>query len=92
MSNNLKAFLLALFSGLLLWIAWPPHSLGWVSFIAFVPLLFIHDFYQKGLILKIYLYSLNLFFTFTLEHFYHLVDLECHSREEVLQLLYSIRY
>ncbi|MBX7205939.1 MAG: apolipoprotein N-acyltransferase [Bacteroidia bacterium] len=33
--------LLSLLSGVLLWLAWPPHQLGWISFFAFVPLLFL---------------------------------------------------
>ncbi len=48
MSYNLKAFLLALFSSVLLWISWPPHQLAWLSFIAFVPLLFIQDFHKDS--------------------------------------------
>ncbi len=50
MSYYLKSFLLALLSSILLWIAWPPHHFGWVSFMAFVPLFFVHDFHKKGFI------------------------------------------
>jgi len=39
--QHLNYLFLSLSSALLLWLAWPPHQLGWVSFIAWVPLLFL---------------------------------------------------
>jgi apolipoprotein N-acyltransferase len=50
MSYNFKSVLLALVSAILLWIAWPPHSLGWISLFAFVPLLQIQDYRRNKLI------------------------------------------
>lgn len=52
MNHSMKALLLAILSSVLLWIAWPPHQLGWLSFIAFVPLLFVHEMYQQAQIGK----------------------------------------
>ncbi|MBP6302504.1 MAG: apolipoprotein N-acyltransferase [Bacteroidia bacterium] len=39
--QHLNYLFLSLSSALLLWLAWPPHHLGWISFIAWVPLLFL---------------------------------------------------
>lgn len=39
--QHLNYLFLSLSSAILLWLAWPPHQLGWVSFIAWVPLLFL---------------------------------------------------
>ena len=39
--QHLTFLFLSLSSALLLWLAWPPHHLGWISFIAWVPLLFL---------------------------------------------------
>lgn len=39
--QHLNYLFLSLSSALLLWLAWPPHNLGWISFFAWVPLLFL---------------------------------------------------
>lgn len=39
--QHLNFLFLSLSSALLLWLGWPPHHLGWISFIAWVPLLFL---------------------------------------------------
>lgn len=39
--KQLRYFILSLLAGILLWLAWPPHQLGWISFFAFAPLLFL---------------------------------------------------
>jgi apolipoprotein N-acyltransferase len=50
MNKYLRAFLLSILSGYLLWVAWPPHALGWLSFIAFIPLLIIQHDHASGTI------------------------------------------
>ncbi len=50
MNYYLKSVLLCLASAILFWMAWPPHNLGWISFIAFVPLLQIQDYSKNKLI------------------------------------------
>ncbi len=50
MSYHLKSILLSLCSGILFWLAWPPHSLGWISFLAFIPLLQIQFYHKEHLI------------------------------------------
>ena len=43
MKLQLKNWILAILSSLLMWAAWPPNQLGWLGFIGFVPLLILAD-------------------------------------------------
>lgn len=45
MKRTLKVTSLSLGSALLLWMAWPPHALGFMALIGFVPLLFLQQWH-----------------------------------------------